>query len=313
MRSQILLFFFVGLTMNLQNIYAKDFDLSKISIPSHILEATLPPVLFHWTDDEGLRRMQPESDPRQFRRSRESDIQVTNPGKLPLVRNWFGTATYMSGKLASSYVLYTWTNPITGMGTDLELYARAKFIMKYKPLTAGLRGLWERLKYLIVKRPEEIVKTESSARVVTIYPDPNATFDIFISRVCDGSDCSFVESEFVKKVKNPDFVLHVSIGGSGRPIFQEWLIMNSEKVLSFSADPEWARPYIEHELSRIANSGIPKEEYVIFRQPIPTRYREILNDTLQKGTQGISNYFNQSPPPTNCGSLLAPIQVALPE
>jgi hypothetical protein len=282
---------------------------SEINVDA--LRATrLPEVLFHWTDNEGLTMMEP--NPAQLERGGQyafnngginngSNMYLESLNHLPRI-NSYGSKAWFTGKI-SRYVLFAWSNPITGMGNDKESYARATYNpVPYENIRQRIQNIFSRN-----IRPIEFT---SSARVITIKTNPSASVGVLVSvNKLEGEykSNSAMESEFVKGNWDSDFILHVNLHKDRSLAFQEWIITNPHMVRSFSADPEHARPYIEKELKRLEDPifRYGANEMVVPDQPLLSHYKEILADTLAEGTRGVSRYFNQFPVTKSCRQVIA--------
>lgn len=311
---------------------AADLSLEAIKLPQYIYSIKLPPVLFHWTSDEGLKSLTPDSKtpthindvyPSRYpeysseligriwkREEISPPLFIQSEGDLPLPE--LEPRTIAKEALPMSYGLTSFADPIVAMGTDLEIFADAKY--KVSPFSKGIRGIKQRvrsfvsgLKYYNTDAGREIEITVP-ARVLTMQTNPNAKIDIMVTSVSVANDSlgsiTFVNRKFIRGIDNPDFIFHVHLNTDGSIRFQQWLVLNAKMITSYTADPKQARPYIEERLKKYQNVNykISEAEKGIFARP-PYHMREILQSTLASELDGPEDFlsiFNKKSVIKNC-------------
>jgi len=114
--------------------------------------------------------------------------------------------------------LFLWSHPFTGMGAGKgEWYAR--------PGNGG----------------------REPARVLMLEPMKDSVTAVLISQmgkepIQGGTDLSGI-----------DFVYHVVLDQGGNEFIKEWVLLNPEKVRSFTADPEIIKPILKKELDKMSD------------------------------------------------------------
>jgi len=206
--------------------------------------------------------------------------QAKNDGSMPLKEIPKGlpiTKAYpwLSGKAG----LFAWTNPATGMG-----YSDYKFYSHSDPET----GEPARLLALVPSKDAKVVLLVSQF-VVTTAEEQRKT----------GQPTLTLPDAGHPSLEGVDLVKHIQYDRDGTRMFQEWIVLNPRKVVSFSASPKALAPILNAELIRLEDPRFRYPENQIHSSSLSVNDPSIrskflipfLKADLQAGEKGIPAIF----------------------
>ncbi len=319
----------LGLLLSLDlAAWGDDIGLPPIKLPDYATHLSAPPLLFHWTDQEGLDWIAKHLQDPKGRRI------------LPTPPTGGSKLTVSSGV---NNGLFASEDPVLGMGT--VDYAANKGVYYSRPTKvmgtyAGSR--WEWLRKLGVRhRPPETAQDierkrqeqrekdfaagERPAQLLVMQPAADARLALLVTAESAAGQVRAIDREQVYRGVDPgvltdpgyenrkqlDLVYHLHYGPDNKLQFQEWLVANPEKIAWYSADPEVTGPIIRHSMEILKTAGLegfPDRKRIFFFGSIPKDYPEILGDYLALAGRDIPPALKNAPPNTHpdlaCGGAL---------